>query len=163
MNGLDIAIGVIILASTLIGLMRGFVREALSLVSWILAFWIAWFYAQPASGLFEELLNNASLQVIVAFTTLFLATLVVASLLSHLLHKVVTRIGLAGPDRGLGLLFGSLRGGVIVAVVILLMRTTPLPAESWWQESMLVGYFERGAVLMLSLLPAEVAERFSYR
>lgn len=162
MNELDLAIGALVLISALIGLVRGFVRETLSLASWILAFGVAWLYAEPASGFFRQYIDSPSLRTIAGFTAIFLATLLLATVLSHFLHQLGTKVGLAGPNRSLGFLFGMIRGGIIVAVLVLLAGTTPLPQESWWKQSVLVGYFQSLALTLLDFVPPNIARQFGY-
>jgi membrane protein required for colicin V production len=63
----------------------------------------------------------------------------------------------------LGVVFGVARGAVIVGILVLLAGLTPLPSDPWWRESMLVPHFERFALEIRGLLPAEVAQYFEFR
>lgn len=160
MNELDIIIGAVMLVSGVIGLVRGFVREILSLASWVLAFGIAWAYSAPVSVLFTSYVQSPSLRLVAAFTALFLVTLLCTSIIGYFFHKVITKAGLTGPDRGLGFLFGMVRGAVVVAVVVLLVQTTTIPQERLWKHSALIGYFQSLATVMLDFAPPDVARRF---
>jgi membrane protein required for colicin V production len=159
-NELDLAICGVMLVSGIIGLVRGFVREILSLASWILAFGVAWAYSSPVSAAFDPYIQSPSLRVVAAFTALFLVTLLCASIAGYFFHKAISKAGLTGPDRSLGFLFGMVRGAVVVAVVVLLARTTTLPQEPLWKQSSLIGYFQSLATVLLKLAPPDVARQF---
>jgi len=60
------------------------------------------------------------------------------------------------------MVFGAARGILLVAVLVLLAGLTPLPNESWWLKSTLVGYFQELSFWLLDLLPPEFADRFRY-
>ncbi|MCG6870830.1 MAG: CvpA family protein [Gammaproteobacteria bacterium] len=162
MNFLDVAICGVILLSALIGLLRGFLREALSLASWIGAFWLAWVFAPRFAPFIAGLVENDMLRQVASFSGIFILSLLVAALISNLLHRGVRRAGLTGPDRGLGLIFGTLRGAVLLSVVAMLAHLTAIPQENWWKQSLLMGYFEASGFVLIKLLPAEVARRLGY-
>jgi membrane protein required for colicin V production len=61
--------------------------------------------------------------------------------------------GLSGIDRFAGLLFGLARGVLIIAVLVFLARTTPLPKEAWWLDSQLMPMFQSIALWLESQLP----------
>lgn len=157
----DYVIFGIIGVSALISLMRGFVREALSLVVWVAAFWVAWsFFRDLAPHL--TWFSVPSVKYGIAFAVLFLATLIVGGLVNYLMGQLVDKTGLTGTDRLIGMLFGAARGILLVTVLILLAGLTPLPEDPWWQQSQTIAYFQELAVWMKSLLPADVAERFNF-
>ncbi len=138
MNGIDIAIMVLIVVSAAIGLVRGFVREVLSLAVWLAAFVVA----LAMSGRFAELLlpyvADDKARFVSAFALLFVGTLVAGSIAQWLIGKLVSSTGLTGMDRMLGLLFGGLRGAVLVIVAIVMLRPFS-GGESWWRGSTMIG------------------------
>jgi membrane protein required for colicin V production len=160
LNYVDIAIVAIIALSAIVGLFRGLVREILSLVGWIFSIWIAWHYADQAAPLFASLIESADVRKAAAFVALFLLALVAFAVLSHLLVKLITSSALKGADRTLGLLFGALRGALIVAVLALLVQSMPLANEPLWQGSILKSYFLDMAGYVISLLPPSVGRFF---
>ena len=147
--------------SALISLIRGFVREALSLVVWVAAFWVAWsFFRELAVHL--DWFAVPSVRLGVAFAILFVATLMVGALVNFLVGQLVEKTGLSGTDRLIGVLFGATRGAVLVAVLVLLAGLTPFPNDPWWRESQLIGYFQELAVWLKTLLPADIGEKFRF-
>ena len=155
-----IIIGVIGL-SALISLIRGFVREALSLAVWVLAFFVAWtFFRELAQHLTWFSLPSVRLGVALAIP--FLTTLLVGGLVNYLVGQLVDKTGLTGTDRLIGMLFGAARGVLLVTLLILLAGLTPLPNDPWWNESQLIGYFQELALWLKTLLPEDLAEKFRF-
>lgn len=138
---IDYAIVAIIVVSSLISLVRGFIKEAVSLAVWILGFVIASrFYSELAlylTGIEKELVRNGA-----AIAILFIVTLILGALVNHLLSEIVHYTGLSGTDKMLGMVFGSLRGALIVTAALLFLDTlTPASDASWWQASILIPEF----------------------
>ncbi len=138
MSEVDYAILAVLLISLVIGVWRGFVREALSVVVWVSAFWAAYSGAEALGGQLDGAIGDRALSVLVAFIFLFLAVHVVGFFLSRLLSRVIRSIGLKSVDRVAGAGFGFLRGFVIVAVVVLLIGYTPLSDSPLWSDSYMV-------------------------
>src|SRR5690606_32389579 len=120
MTGFDYAVLAIIGISVLLSIMRGFVREVLALVSWVIAFIVAKLYAVELMPLLPEAIPNEALKMLAAFLILFLATLLLCSLLAIALSQIFKKVGLGWIDRGLGAIFGVLRGVLIVGTLVLL-------------------------------------------
>jgi membrane protein required for colicin V production len=158
MNVADWAIFTITLISALVGVYRGFIRETLSLISWILAFWVAFSYAEPVSTHFAPYIESAQLQIVAAFTALFVVTLLLLSALSYLLYKLLLVSGIAGTDRVLGGLFGIARAVALISVALLLARLTTYPQETWWKQSLLIQQLHPVEVFFYDLLPPDIAK-----
>src|SRR5690625_2088116 len=121
MNWVDYTILAIIAISVLISLVRGFVREVLSIVVWIGAFWLAIRFAMPLSAYLEAYIATPVLRIGVAFVVVFVGTLLVGAVLNHLAGQLVGRTGFSGTDRALGGVFRGARRVLFVAAVGLLL------------------------------------------
>ena len=162
MNWADIAIVALIAVSAVVSLVRGFVKEALSLATWVIAAWVAVAFADEFSYLLAGWISVPSARTAVAFAGLFFAVLIVGGLLNLLMGQLVSKTGLSGTDRVLGSVFGVARGVVLIGVMVLLAGLTAVPEDPWWQESQLIGHFEQLALWMKSFLPVDVAADIRY-
>ena len=139
---IDYAILIIIGISTLISLVRGFVKEAVSLIIWISAFFVAsGFYQDLAAyltNITDPMLRNAA-----AIAILFILTLIIGAVINYLIGQLVSKTGLSGTDRVLGLAFGALRGALVVSAILFFMDAfTPAPTSHWWQQAVLIPEFK---------------------
>ncbi|MDO3384157.1 CvpA family protein [Gilvimarinus algae] len=142
MNWADWTIVGILSVSCLISIKRGFVKEALSLAVWIAAFVIALIFGDRLATLMTGLIDTPSLRAIAAFAILFAATLVVGAMVNYLIGELVRMTGLSGTDRLFGMVFGLVRGAILVmALVILMPSVIPVDNDVWWRESALIPRF----------------------
>jgi membrane protein required for colicin V production len=160
----DYLIIIIIFISMIISLMRGFVREALSLVGWIVAVVIGFMYMNPLALILQPKLSSlpASVLNILAFSILLVLTLVIAALVNNLIAKLVEKTGLTGTDRAIGMLFGIARGIVLVGVLVLLAGFTMVPQDVWWKQSLFLVHFQQLAVTLSGFLPTDLAIKIHY-
>mgnify|MGYP005815940733 CR=1 FL=1 len=138
MNLIDVLFVLVAAVSLLVGIWRGLLRELLSIVSWLLAGYLAWRFhgllMEPLAGV----ITSPGARQAAAVLVVFIAAVLGLALLSHLLVGLLKRSPLRGPDRALGAVFGGLRGLVLVACAVLLVEATPLQKSLWWQGSSLV-------------------------
>ena len=143
MQWIDWAILIIIGLSAGISLLRGFVREALSLAGWVLAFFVAKGFYQEFSTLLTSYIDTPSLRYAVSWAALFVLTLTISGLVNYLLSQLIEKAGLSGMDRIMGMAFGALRGVLLVSLGVLLLREfTPVQQDKWWKQSQLVPHVE---------------------
>jgi membrane protein required for colicin V production len=159
---IDILIIGIIVLSAVISLVRGFVQEALSLATWIAAFWVAWFFFRPLAAQFEPWIEVPSIRLGLAYGLLLITVLLLGAILNRFMSLLVDRTGLNGTDRLIGVFFGAARGAVLVAILILLAGLTPFPQDPWWRNSELIPYFQEIALWLKQYLPADIANNFRY-
>ena len=150
----DWAIISVLAISTLMSLRRGFLKEALSLGTWIAAFVVARQFHGPMDQLLETQIVDSLMRSIAAFAALFVGTLLVGATLGFLLGALIDATGLSSTDRVLGMVFGFARGALIVTVVIGLLNLTPLVNDSWYTNASLVPHFETVAQWALEQLSA---------
>jgi membrane protein required for colicin V production len=139
MSTIDIVILVIVGLSLLIGIVRGFIKEALSLASWFAAIVVASMFSLPFSEYLVGVIENPSIRRVAASVILFVGTVFVGSMINNLIARFTERSGIRGADRALGGLFGVFRGGVIVALLVLLSIPFEF-TEAWFEESRLVPF-----------------------
>lgn len=141
-----IIIGIIVF-SLMISLWRGFIREVLSLVGWVAAFFIASkFYPHLSAvllGLDSPYLQNEYVRNGIAAAILFIAVLIVSGIINALLSQLADKTGLTGTDRVLGAAFGVLRGVFIVAgLLFFISHFTSFDQSEFWKESQLIPHFD---------------------
>ena len=138
---IDYIIIVIIAFSIIVSLLRGFVREVLSLASWVVAFIVAsQFYPSLAAYLTQ--IDSLYIRNGTAIGILFVLTLIVGAIVNFVIAQLVDKTGLTGTDRVLGAAFGLLRGVLIVAAVLFFLDTfTNFEQTEWWKESKLIPHF----------------------
>ncbi len=123
--------------SLVIGFFRGFFREALSLVNWMLALWLAWRF----SGLLDPVLvgiSSPALKLWLGRIIVFVGALLVGALLSHLVALLIRKTGLTGTDRALGMVFGAGRGVLVIGILVIGFQMLEMDQEPWWQDSLIV-------------------------
>jgi membrane protein required for colicin V production len=159
---IDVVILALIALSAILSLFRGFVREAVALATWLVALWVAMAFHEDLAAILSQWIETPSAQKITAFAVLFISVLLLGAIINYLASKLVDKTGLTGTDRLLGIVFGVARGGVIVAILVLLAGLTPFPQDPWWQDSQFIGYFEELAMWMRSYLPDDIADNITY-
>lgn len=151
----------IVLVSVVISVIRGLVREVLSLVSWIGAFVVAKFGAPVVAGWLSGLIAHPKVRVVFAFILVMVAAVLLFSLLSLQVVKLVKMTGLTSTDRALGAFFGVARGVLIAVLLVLLASLTPLPREDYWRNAFFRYPLETMASWMQPRLPDTVQERMN--
>ncbi len=162
MTSFDYVVLAIVGLSILLSMMRGFLREMLSLAGWVAAFFVAKLYTLELAPLLPEAIPTQSLRLLAAFVILFLATLLVGSLLAIALSEVFKKIGLGWVDRWLGAIFGLARGVVIVGVLVMLAGLTSIPQDTRWRNAMFSAPLEAMVTSALPWLPQAVASHIKY-
>jgi membrane protein required for colicin V production len=158
----DYAVLVIIGISILISLMRGAVREILSLLGWVMAFYIARTYSMTVVPMLPYGIPSEKLKMLAAFILLFLAVLLITSLIAIAISSLLKEIGLGWLNRLLGGIFGFLRGLLIVTVLMLLAGMTELPKDERWTNAMFSAPLEALVKTVLVWLPKSITQHVSF-
>jgi membrane protein required for colicin V production len=154
-NGLDLAVGVILLISALLAFMRGFVQEVLSIAAWVGAAFGALYglpYVQPTARSMIPLDWAADA---VAVVVLYLLILFALSLIINIISRTVQRSALNPLDRSLGFVFGVVRGAVVLCVALIITDwlVTRDRRPEWMRTAKTLPLMESGAESLKSLLP----------
>jgi len=156
MTPVDYIIAAAVGLSVLFGAVRGFLRESVALLGWLVGLWLAWRYAYLVEPYLGGTLAGTDLQSWAARAIVLLAVVIASWILGGMLSYLVQRSGLTlGVDRLLGGLFGLVRGAVIIGFTVMLGEAAELQGEDWWRESKLMpvgqemagvlrGYVETG-------------------
>ena len=158
LNWIDVALGGALAISALVGLMRGFLKEVLSLIAWGAALYAAWLFAQPVAETYvSKFLSDSYIAYIAAFGGIFIGVLFLIGVVNLLISQVLKMTGLGFLDRLLGLILGTVRGVLIGALVVFALKFmvgTP-DKLAMWKESQLAPYFESMATWGYQQLPAD--------
>lgn len=159
LTALDWVLLAVMALSLVVGLVRGFVFESLSLAGWV----VAWFAAQWAAPLLAPSLPvgvpGGAFNHGVAFALAFLGALIVWALLARLLRMLIHATPLSIIDRLLGAGFGVLRGLVILLAVASVVALTPAAQSPAWRGSQGAQVLMKTLLVLKPLLP-ESAARF---
>jgi len=143
MNWADYVLIALVLFSCLAGLMRGLLREIISLVTWVLAIALAWRCSDLLEPHLGGLLAGAAVRPWAARAIIFLAVLLVGTAVGAIITHFVRLSIFNALDHGLGMLFGLVRGAVVLGLVALLCHTLQLQRESWYRGSLLLPVGEQ--------------------
>lgn len=152
----------VLAASVVISMMRGLVKEVLSLAGWVIAFVVANAYAAWLAPMLPAVVPGEVLRLILAFIALFVGVKILTGLLAMALGALLDAGGLGLVDRLLGAVFGLARGLVIVLTAVILCGMTSLPKQDFWKEALLSPYAETGARMVKSFLPAAMAQHVNF-
>jgi len=156
LNWADCFIIAVITISMLLSLIRGFVREVLSLATWVVAFVVAFKFSGKLAVVFAGYLKTPSLRLAIAFAILFIITLILGGLFGFLLSQLIVKTGLSGTDRILGMVFGVARGVLVITVLLLLVTVTTHKDAGWEQHSVLIPHFRWLVHWLRGFLPAKM-------
>jgi len=162
MTAFDFIAIVVVAISVGFGVWRGLVREVLSLLSWIMAFWLARLFAGVVAGWMPSSWTHQGLRYAIGFIAVMLVSVLVLSLLSMLVVRLVKAAGLTASDRMLGAVFGVLRGLLIVVVLVLVGGMTSEPQEPYWRKALFSKPLQVMALWAKPLLPEDIARRISF-
>lgn len=153
MTVVDVIIICVIFLSALFSLIRGFVKESISLVTWLMAIWIASSFGSRLAAVLPNSIESEAVRLSVGFGALFIVTLMLGALVNVLVAHFVKKTGLSGADRIFGVVFGFLRGLLIIVVFVVIGSFTPLPEQEWWQSSNLLERFESLSYMLKPYFP----------
>ncbi|MGH8220034.1 MAG: CvpA family protein [Steroidobacteraceae bacterium] len=163
MTLVDYLIVALVLVSAAVGVARGFLREIIALVTWVVALFVGWHFAGRLEPYLGGLLSSPSVRPWAARALLVIAVLLAGAGIGAIVTHLVRLSLFSSTDRFLGFLFGMVRGVVILGVLVLLCQTLRLDGEHWWRSSRLLPYGERTANLLLSMVGDKAQRRHTFR
>jgi membrane protein required for colicin V production len=157
MNGLDWGIVAILMLSVLLAAAQGFLHEVISLAGVVVGYVLtAWEYWRVAAW-FAPYVKSMPVAEIVAFLAIFFAVVIAAGIIGRIARWLAKEAGLGWADRLLGAVFGLVRGGAIVAVLVLALAAFA-PGSQLLGQSSLGGYFLVAARGMSWLAPSALRQ-----
>ncbi|KWA14420.1 bacteriocin production protein [Burkholderia cepacia] len=159
LTAFDYAVLAVIVLSALRGAWRGFVSEIFGLIGWIAAIVIAGRYV----GLVVPYIpanwpGGALTQWVIAFALVVIGVVLVTGVANALLSRIAQASGLGGVDRSLGMMFGLVRGCVLVVLLVAAAGLTELPKQDFWRNALLRPLAEQGVHELKQLLPDGMAQ-----
>jgi membrane protein required for colicin V production len=154
---IDWAFIVLVTLSVVVGLVRGLLYEVMALLGWVVAYVAGHALGPQVAPALPVGDAGSALNAVAGFVAVFVATLIVWSLLSWALRKLVQASPLNPLDRALGAVFGLLRGVLVALVIATAVNLTPLAESPGWQASRSAAGLDRVLDGLRPLLPPEVA------
>lgn len=158
LNWFDVVIVGIVALSVVISFFRGFLRESVSLVTWIAAILLGLKFAGPLGTEFSGHIANKTAQYLSAFLAIFILVFIVGTTINLIIKSLVSKVGMGVMDSILGLAFGFIRGLIAVAVILMIINNTPFQKEMWYKKSVLTAEFKPLVTWMESFIPSKIQQ-----
>ena len=162
MTAFDIAVIAVITLSALIGVWRGVIREVFALAAWIAAVVCMFLFGDKLAKMLPFAQDTPWLRLLAGYALVFTGVFVLLSVAGFLFSKVVSAIGLSFVDRALGMMFGVVRGALIVVLLVFVAGATTLPQLGWWRDSVSAKPLAAMAAILRSKLPDDLAKRIKF-
>lgn len=162
MTAFDYALLAIVALSIVVSVLRGLIREILSLVGWIAAFVVATLFAETVATFLTVLPPHPVVRLIVAFLLLLLFAALGMALINWVIMRGVQAAGLQLADRGLGGLFGLARGLLIVLALVMVGGMTKLPEMDFWKQALFSPLAETAVTTIKPWLPVDIAGKVNF-
>ena len=154
MTGFDFVLLGVLGVSAVLGLIRGLLKEVLSLAAYAFAFVAAIWWGPRVSDWLTSWITQSFLRKTVAEVGVFIAVLLSIGMINMALSALIDKTGLTPADHGLGAVFGLARGILFVLILVTLAGFTPLPDEPWWKNAM----FSKQVVGVVQQIKSRVPE-----
>lgn len=153
LNFLDYGILFVMVASVGVGLLRGFVKEALSVAAWTISVWAAISYGDDVLASIESISDSRNLLLMLSYGGVFFGSLLLTGLLNLLLAGIINITGFFFMDKALGVIFGLLRGILFIGIAGVIMHLLSMQESDWWKESVYIEYFTPTIDWLQSYIP----------
>jgi membrane protein required for colicin V production len=139
--------------SVVLSLWRGFVREIISLIGLVAAFFAASRASGQAGDLLGQWISNGTIADIAGFALVFVLVMLIVGIIGAIIRKLVDMADLTATDRTLGIVFGAARGVLLIALVFLIYTSYARPSYIWMKESRLTPYAIRLGDMLGEAIP----------
>lgn len=161
MNGLDIVILFILGISVLFGVIKGLIRELLSIAFFVVAVVLAFLFYQDVGQLFMKSIKNNEVSNFAGFLTIFFVVIIIGSIITYTVKKVFIVGPLKPIDRVLGGVFGLIRGILIAGVIVFGLTAFPVKTE-WRTSSKLSPHVVKTIDVFYGLFPEKYKEKLKF-
>lgn len=141
-NWFDYILAVIVFLSLILGIKRGFLREIISIITWLAAFFVAILFTSNVVIYVSNFIKSELLANFASFFALFIATLIIGSIINYIITKLVQKSGLTIGDRFFGAIFGCVRGILIILLIVFVISVTNFQNAAWYQKSQLTYWLQ---------------------
>jgi membrane protein required for colicin V production len=155
-NILDFVLAIVFLFSVILSFFRGFVCEAISLITWFLAFYLALQFSPAFAGTLHSFISNPKAAYIVAFIIIFIIVMILGGIVKKLASGLVKLSFLGFFDKIFGFVFGVVRGILFIAIILFIIQLTPFHDSTWMKTSQLVPHFHGLIAYFDKLIPKQI-------
>lgn len=141
LNWVDWLIVGITVLSVAVSFWRGFLKEAISLVTWVLAFFLAFHYIAIVASWLKPWIDSEAFRDGIGFASIFFSVLLAGGIVNYSIGYFMGGAGLTSMDHILGMVFGFLRGILLVVIAVMLVQFTTLTDSNTWRHSVLLPTF----------------------
>jgi membrane protein required for colicin V production len=164
---LDLIVIVVVLVSATLAMVRGFVREVLSVASWLAAVAAAYFLYKPLVPMVKPYIESTTVATIIAAAVIFFIALIVASYITTKISDFVIDSRIGALDRAFGFVFGAARGILLLVIALLffswLVQTPPSWVANARSEPLLANLGERLMAALPDDVEAALLNRFRHK
>lgn len=157
----DLIVVAVIVLSALFAFARGFLREVLSIGAWIVAGLAAWFGWPLLEPIVRQYVDHELISIAVSAAAIFVVVLIVVTVISHVFTTRVRESSLGALDRSLGLLFGLVRGALIVCVALMIMDQfyDKTQRPEWITQAKSYRLVDAGAEILYGIIPPAILKQ----
>jgi len=138
--------------SCIVGIVRGLVREVISLSTWVAAVFLSWEYADRIEPHLGGVLAEDTVRTWAARALIFIAVLLIGTAIGAIVTRLMRSSIFSGLDRLGGGIFGLLRSLVIIGLLVMLCHALRLTGEPWWRQALLRPFSEHTANVLRSMV-----------
>ncbi len=153
---LDIVVIVVVLVSALLAMVRGFVREVLSIASWLAAVAAAYFFYKPLLPIVRPYIESGTVALVVSAAVIFFVALIVASYITTKIADFVIDSRVGAIDRLLGFAFGAARGLLLIVIALLFFNWLVPAPPSWVSAARSKPMLDGLGGALVAILPADL-------